>query len=377
MSKKRVPLMISENQDITISWFFVWLRYEATPTIHQMRLIIRIIEFCQDELRGIKLRDNLRQIEHQNNDVVIKLPVSYVYFSDFSLADIRNDLDTLRKNSVQFYDKQNKIWRACGFIEKPTVYEYSGMLEFKVDLTFWGVLLNMSSGFRKCELDKLLALPTVPAMWFYIYISEKDAPQDITVEHFKERLGIRPDEYKTKDGKRHRIDNLEARVIKPAQKELNASCPYTFNYEKIHKDSQNPRSPVVRFRFIPIKQPQYRDESLEKKALLAKTSPSFINSKVVDYMITQMGFDQKGVHANKSLLDEVTKYLSDPIATLSRLQGKRRKKDGSFMGLGWVIAALKGEVEIAKKDASLPSNGTPSSPQITSGYIGDLFSTNI
>ena len=152
--------------------------------------------------KGSKIKDNLRQLEYQNDDVLIKIPVSDVYFSDFSLKTIRKDLTDLRERTIEFYDYEKNIWSACGIIEKPHVFGRTGMMEFKVDLQFWGVLLNLTHGIRKCELAKALTLPTVYSMWFYMYISEKSEPQYITIEHLKERLGIAADDYKRKDGKR-------------------------------------------------------------------------------------------------------------------------------------------------------------------------------
>ena len=250
MKKKTELIIRTDNQDITISWMLVWARYRCTLTVHQMRLILRILEFCQEEIRGVKFKDNLRQLEYQKDDVVLRMPYTDVYFSNFTLKTIRDDLKNLRDSSVEFYDYVNKVWNVCGIIEKPYVYEGTGMMEFKIDLQFWNQLRNLAHGIRRCELSKALALPTVYSMWFYIYISEKNEPMYITIEHLKERLGISEVEYKDSKGN-HRIDNLEARVILPSKKYLDGSCPYTFLYEKIRENPNSQRSPVKLLRFKP------------------------------------------------------------------------------------------------------------------------------
>lgn len=374
MARKTAPIILSKNQDITISWLLVWARHKKTLTIHQMRLILRILEFCQAELKGLKIKDNLRQLEYQNDDVLIKIPVSDVYFSDFSLKTIRKDLTDLRERTIEFYDYEKNIWSACGIIEKPHVFERTGMMEFKVDLQFWGVLLNLTHGIRKCELAKALTLPTVYSMWFYMYISEKSEPQYITIEHLKERLGIAADDYKRKDGK-DRVDHLEERVIKPAQKVLDNACPYTFKYEKIRENPNSKRSPVKLFRFIPVKQPQYRDENLEKKALTAQTSVSLINLQAVDYMIQTMGFELKEVQCNKELLQEATRLIPNLLDKLRDIQNRRRLRNKDK---GWVINALKGIIEDTKKQSGHCEVKTDKRNIISrnSGYIADLFSMN-
>ena len=334
-----------------------------------MRLILRILEFCQVELKGLKIKDNLRQLEYQNDDVLIKIPVSDVYFSDFSLKTIRADLKDLRERTIEFYEYETKIWSTCGIIEKPHVLERTGLMEFKVDLQFWKVLLNVTHGVRICELSKVLMLPTVYSMWFYIYISEiseKSDPQYITIEHLKERLGIAAEDYKRKNGK-DRIDHLEERVIKPAQKALNDSCPLTFKYEKIRENPKSKRSPVKLLRFIPVSQPQYRDQKLEKKALLAKTSVSFLNPQVYDYLTKNMGFCLAELQPNKETLDDAIRYIPNIVEKLCSLQGRRRQRDGTVKGIGWVINALKSEIEIAKKEQKAPN------VLVCPGNVADLF----
>lgn len=372
MAKKTGPIIFSNNQDITISWLLVWARHKSTLTIHQMRLILRILEFCQAELKGLKIKDNLRQLEFQDDDVLIKIPVSDVYFSDFSLKTIREDLKDLRERTIEFYAYETKVWSACGIIEKPHVYERTGMMEFKVDLQFWKVLLNLTHGIRKCELSKALMLPTVYSMWFYMYISEKSEPQNITIEHLKERLGISAEDYKRKDGK-DRIDHLEERIIRPAKKALDESCPYTFKYEKIRENPSNKHSSVKLFRFIPVKQSQFRDENLERKALMAQTSVSMINQQAIDYMIQTMGFELKEVQSNKELLQEATRLIPNLPDKLRDIQNRRRlgNKDK-----GWIINALKGNIEDIKRQSGSCDVKPDKKGIITrnSGYIADLFS---
>ncbi len=369
--KKETKLIIStDNQDISISWLFVWARYKSKLTIHQMRLVIRILEFCQRDIKGAKYKDNLRQLDYLQDDVVLRMPVSDVYFSDFTLQTIRDDLKNLRGKTIEFYDYNNNVWNVCGFIEKPHVFERIGMLEFKIDLKFWKHLRNLAHGIRRCELDKLLVLPTVYAMWFYMFISEQEAPKDITIEHLKERLGIAEDEYKRSNGK-DRVDHLEERVLKPAQKALNGSCPYTFKYEKIRVNPKSDNSPVKLFRFIPVYQSQYRDENLEKKALLAKTSVSMLNPQVYEYMEKTMGFERNELQANKETLDNAIKYIPNIMDKLSSIQGRRRERDGTTKPKGWVINALKSEIEIAKKEQD-----TPKTVITNNGYIADMFDAN-
>lgn len=368
--KKSELILRTDNKDLSISWLFVWAKFRSSLTIHQMRLVIRILEFCQRDPNGIGYRDNHRCLEYQNDDVVLKMPVSDVYFSDFSLQTIRDDLANLHEMTIEFYDYEKKVWRACGIIEKPEVLENIGTVQFKVDLRFWSQLRIMAHGIRHCELNKLVMLRTVYAMWFYMLISQRSGTISITIANLKERLGIDKDDYKGKNG-RDRIDHLEERVIKPAQKALNESCPWTFRYKKNRVNPDNKRSPVTSLTFIPVSQPKFRDEKLEKKALITKTSSSILFPEVDAYMKNTMGFKPEEINPNKETLDKAVKTIPNIMEFLCKLQSRRRKPDGKIMPMGWVINALKSEMKLIEEDQVQPNKNI-----VTSNTIGNLFDMN-
>ena len=95
-------------------------------------------------------------------------------------------------------------------------------------------------------------------------ITGQNRPFHLTIDQLKLWLGIDKDKYKHKDG-RDRVDHLEARVLKPSQKSLDESCPYTFTYEKIRVNPKNPKEPCYRVYAISKYQPQFRDPYLEER----------------------------------------------------------------------------------------------------------------
>lgn len=168
---------------------------------------------------------------------------------------------------------------------------------------------------------------------------------------------------------------MEERVLKPAQAALNKLCPYTFRYEKIRENPSNKRSPVKLLRFFPVKQPQFRDENLERKALIAQTSVSIINQQAVDYMIQTMGFELKEVQSNKELLQEATKLFPNLPEKLRDIQNRRRlgNKDK-----GWIINSIKGIINDYKMQSGScdAEMGRKVIMSRKSEYVADLFRAN-
>ncbi|KAB4738271.1 replication initiation protein, partial [Bacteroides thetaiotaomicron] len=264
--KKKLP--ITKNKDVVVSWVYTWSK-QQDMSIHEQRIVLRILEACQAELKGVKLKDyagTKRKFEHGLWDVDAQMHVSDVIFSGRDYNEIIAALDSLAGRFFTYEDDEE--WWKCGFISNPKYKKHTGIITFRVSNDLWDVFTKFAKGYREFELNKALALPTGYSLRFYMLMSGQVYPLDISLDNLKERLGIPADKYKDKNGK-DRIDNFEERVLKPAKAALDESCPYTFNYVKVRENPNNKRSKVTGFRFYPVYQPQFRDEELEVKELQA------------------------------------------------------------------------------------------------------------
>lgn len=332
------------NQDIVVSWIYTWSR-QREMSINEQRVVLRILEFCQKEIKGIRISENLRQIEHTLFDVKLTMPISDAFFSDYKPADVKEALRTLSHRSFEYCDNKNDEWWMCDFIESPEVQFRSGKMTFRVDNKLWDIFLNFSKGYREFELNKALQLPTSYALRFYMLMSGQKNAFEFTIQKLKEWLGIPEDMYKTSTGK-DRIDNIEARILKPTKEILDNSCPYSFDYIKKKENPDNKTSKVIGFVLIPIYQPKYRDTKLEKNGLIAQLSGRLIiNSLVYDYFQNVLGFTSKEINGNKQTIVEAQETIPDLLNELGLLAGKSRDKNNPK---GWIIQALKGMTYNAK-----------------------------
>ena len=286
--KKKLP--ITKNKDVVVSWVYTWSK-QQDMSIHEQRIVLRILEACQAELKGVKLKDyagTKRKFEHGLWDVDAQMHVSDVIFSGRDYNEIIAALDSLAGRFFTYEDDEE--WWKCGFISNPKYKKRTGIITFRVSNDLWDVFTKFAKGYREFELNKALALPTGYSLRFYMLMSGQVYPLDISLENLKDRLGIPADKYKDKNGK-DRIDHFEERVLKPAKAALDESCPYTFNYVKVRENPNNKRSKVTGFRFYPVYQPQFRDEELEGKELQAKVTARYqIDSHVYEYLRYSCGF---------------------------------------------------------------------------------------
>lgn len=334
----------TKNKDAVVSWVYTWSRQQQM-SIHEQRIVLRILEKCQHVMKGIKMKDSLFQIEHGLFDVELTIPAYYVFFdSNIKHQDVINTLDSLEERV--FYFDNGDDWEKCRFINNPKYKRRSGLMEFRIDNKLWDVFMDFSRGYREFELNKALMLPTSYALRLYLLMSGQKRPFFLSVEQLKDKLGIPSDKYKTKDGK-DRIDNLEERILKPAQKALDEACPYSFTYTKVREVEGYKRSPVKGFNLTPVYIPKNRDTELEKMDLQAKVSArSAISPHIYDYLTMSMGWTKDQISRNKNTLLDAQETIPDLIGELADLRARSRTADNQ---IGWVVNALKAKIAEAKK----------------------------
>ena len=171
------------NKDVVVSFIYAMAR-EPNMSVSEKRVILRIIEFAQNQIRGIRIRDNLRKIEHGLWQKKLTMPITDAFFSNYKRSEVRDALLKLRTRTFEYCikDKEKRIeeWWACGYIEQPEVRFGKGMMTFLVNNRLWDVLLNLSQGVRIFELEKAICLPTVRAIDMYILLSGQKKPWNWT-----------------------------------------------------------------------------------------------------------------------------------------------------------------------------------------------------
>lgn len=320
-------------------------------SIYEQRVLLRVMEHCSAQLHGIRIADNLRKLEITPVTYELTMPVTDAFPDDFTVQETQDVLMVLARRMFQYEDA--KVWWACGYIEHPKVIKGTGMMTFGIYKPFWDVLLNFVSGFREIELNKALLLPTTYSLRFYMLMSGKTNPLYMSIEDLKQWLGIENTKYKDKNGK-HRIDHLEERVIRPAQKALNESCPYTFTYTKKRLNDKNSKSPVIGFTFTSVYQPKFRDPDLEKKSLVSKVTPRFlVGENVYRYLKDNFGYTQETLNIHKQIINRWYEQETDPMQWLALK--KRAAAESSHGPIAYICGAMKHRAEELVKAKAIPA----------------------
>ena len=88
--KKKLP--ITKNKDVVVSWVYTWSK-QQDMSIHEQRIVLRILEACQAELKGVKLKDyagTKRKFE----------PVSYTHLDVYKKQNLSMDFGMLMRKCM-------------------------------------------------------------------------------------------------------------------------------------------------------------------------------------------------------------------------------------------------------------------------------------
>lgn len=324
VGKKRYLYRMNENKDLIISWVYAFSR-QPQLTIHEQRLLLRIVEYAQASIAGSKLKEK-PHIELGLWDVLLRLPKKAIFTGDVRHQEV---IDTLNRLSERYMTFDNgDEWVKCNFIYAPSYRRNSGVLQFRVDNLLWKVLTDFSRGYRRFELMSAFKLSSSYAIRMYLLLSGQTAPIQLKTDTLKQLLGIDAEKYT-------RSDNFEMRVLVPSQQQLNEHCPYSFTYEKV-READNNRSPVIGYRFYPKYLPNNRDSELEQHRLLSQISLASIPDEALHYL-RDFGFTEDEIRRNKPTLLAACE-LFDLTEFLCQVSGRARQAKNPK---GYIVNAIK------------------------------------
>ena len=355
--KVTFPIIASPNKDLVVAYEFLKWARQTNMSVHEMRIIIRLIERCNEEITGYIWKDyvgsNKPKFEHNLFDVTVTMYAQDIFInSDLKHKEIIQVLDNLSNRSIS-HDSPEEWWKVS-FCSNPIYKKGTGIIKFAVGNKLWDMFTAFARGVHEFELNKCLALPTPTAMIFYLMVSKQSKPLVYSIDLLKSMLGIAPDAYKDKDGT-DRIDNFEKAVLKPVQEALDNSCPYTFDWDKIRVNPRNPRSKVTGFKIIPIYQPKFRDEHLAKMEALNKLQLKFWQPAVMNCLLNDFGIPKESLQMpkNRETIADAIKYIPN---FADWLRNDLLPRADVNKGIGWIIQAIKNETEDCKKQQEVKKN---------------------
>jgi hypothetical protein len=315
---------IKGSQAAIQSYIFTTAKYDFSA--YEKRIMYRLIEFAQDELKGIMIRDNMHKIEPTLFGREITMPVADILKDedDKNHDKAKKAFRTLSQKHIEYED--DEIWQFTPIITNPKIKKREGLSKFYVFDEIWRCLLDFTKGYRKYELVTAMGFKSVYSMRMYELMSGQKRPLDFTFEDLKLRFGVK-DKYKL-------VGHFKTRVLDIAKKELDESSPYSFNYIEIKEGRK-----VIGFKFFPTFHPDKQDPELLQVEMRSKLSASIqISQEAYSYLRYSFEFKAEEISKNKKTIIEGEKKIPDFIGFLSSLVGPSRTANNR---IGYVINAIK------------------------------------
>lgn len=315
---------IKGNELAIQSYIFTTAKYNFNA--YEKRIMYRLVEFAQDEIKGIMIRDNMHKITPTLFGREITMPVADILrkAKDQNYTIAKKAFRSLAQKGVEYED--DEIWQYTSIISSPKIDKIKGYVIFTVLDDIWRCLLDFTKGYRKYELVTAMQFKSVYSMRMYELMSGQKRPLEFTFEDLKMRFGVK-DKYKL-------VGHFKTRVLDIAKKELDESSPYSFNYIEVKEGRK-----VVGFKFFPTFKPDNKDTELYATELRSKVSASAqISREAYDYFHYSFEFQVAEINKNKKTIIEGEQRIPDFIGFLSSLVGPSRTAKNR---IGYVINAIK------------------------------------
>ncbi|BBA30509.1 replication initiation protein [Prevotella melaninogenica] len=315
---------IKSNELAIQSYIFTTAKYDFNA--YEKRIMYRLVELAQDEIKGIMIRDNMHKIEPTLFGREITMPVADILRNekDQNYTIAKKAFRSLAQKGVEYED--DKFWQYTAIIANPKIDKIKGSVVFTVLDDIWRCLLDFTKGYRKYELVTAMQFKSVYSMRMYELMSGQTKPLTYKFEDLKERFGVK-DKYKL-------VGHFKTRVLDIAKKELDECSPYSFNYTE-EKEGRK----VVGFNFFPTFNPEKKDPELYEREKRSKlTARAQISKAALDYLRYSFEFKAAEINKNKKTIVEGEQKIPDFIGFLSSLVGSSRTAKNR---IGYVINAIK------------------------------------
>ena len=329
-----------EAKMILQSYVLTTAKYDFS--VYEKRILYYCVKEAQKYLQGLKLDRNISiETIMEEPDKEITMPISAILIGedDKNHYQVKTALYSLLDKKIVYEDR--KVWTAFTMIQKPSISKTGETATFAVTPLLWQCILDFSKGFHPYELQAAMRFTSVYSMRFYEYVSnpQRGFEPEVPIDVIRGWFGL--------ENKYPNNFDFIKRIIIPAQKDLDKSAPWSFDFEPIKEGRK-----YTKIRIIPRECPQNGDKELQAHVLERRTNVSWDipDREVRTYLRETIGFSDVELKNNRETWKNASIYLGDELRSILQdkfIAGRTLEKQGLLHTTvkAYVVGSIKKIVE--------------------------------
>lgn len=141
---------IKGNELAIQSYIFTTAKYDFNA--YEKRIMYRLVEFAQDEIKGIMIRDNMHKITPTIFGREITMPVADILRNekDQNYTIAKKAFRSLAQKGVEYED--DEIWQYTSIISSPKIDKIKAMLFLRFLMIYGGACWTSQRGIENMNL---------------------------------------------------------------------------------------------------------------------------------------------------------------------------------------------------------------------------------
>lgn len=307
----------------------------GSVSTYEMRIMLHIVKRCKliTKAEGITYKDLVsRRVSADGLSCRFAIPVRDIIGKSHNYAVIKSAVRKMRNWSVEYYDKDARVWKLGGVVENVELDEQVAVLKFSTPRWILDYIVNFGNGgYRQYDFETAMSMRNVYASRLYTICCSMSTPIVYDLGSFKLMLGV--------DDKYKKVSDLVRRVLKPAQAEMNRLGCNSFDYEIIRKYKTVPTSTPVAIKIRPVKREKAGAENVGQA--VKEIAASGVPKLLLDYLSINLHFSSREIAGSVKTLSAFCRRedWQEKFFEISERMRRKRKNHG------YIINALKSELQ--------------------------------
>lgn len=292
-------------------------------TLHEARILVKIVEFGQQRIKGQYISKTMGKLFKDNKDVRVTIPIAHLLSPDSNhYEDAYEAATRLAGRVVEYADPSNHKFMASALISHVKWERRKGMLSFDVYGAFFNCLYDFTAGFSRYDLETAMTFKRASTIRLYMLLNGQRKPQSYTITNLRLWLGC--------EDKYPRPSDFIKRVLQPACDEFESSGAM--------KVSLKQNVTGLSITSVTLTPTYIKGNDINVSAMKG-TIEELTDKDVLIELVNRGNFTYRELYAHKDLLHRISTRPDafELVLQICHNAVKRNK------GKGWIIQALRAE----------------------------------